>query len=55
MIFEPRSAMRLVTRAKASRPSSVKSIVTTGAPFWSVLASGLVMSVPDSSESSSIT
>ena len=46
MIFEPRSAIRLVTRAKASRPSSVNSIVTTGAfVFGSVLASGFLMSV----------
>ena len=31
MILEPRSAIRLVTRANASRPLSVNSIVTTGA------------------------
>ena len=36
MIFEPRSAIRLVTRANASRPLSVNSIVTTG---WFVCGS----------------
>ena len=52
----PRSAIRLVTRANASRPLSVNSIVTSGAlVFGSVLASGFLMSSPDSSESSSIT
>ena len=36
MIFEPRSAMRLVTRANAWRPLSVNSMVTTG---WFVCGS----------------
>ena len=54
--LKPRSAIRLVTRAKASRPSSLNSIDTSGAlVFGSVLASGLRMSSPDSSESSSST
>ena len=56
MIFAPRSAIRLVTRAKASRPSSENSIVTTGAfVFGSNCCSGLRMSSPESSESSSST
>ncbi len=53
---KPRSAIRLVTRANALRPLSVNSIVTSGAlVFGSVLASGFLMSSPDSSESSSST
>ena len=56
MIFEPRSAIRFVTRANASRPLSVNSIVTTG---WfvcgSVAALGFLTSVPFSSVSSSST
>ena len=55
MILEPRSAIRLVTRANASRPLSVNSIVTTGWLFWSVAAFGFLMSVPLSSVSSSST
>ena len=56
MIFEPRSAIRRVTRAKASRPLSVNSIVTIGSlVFGSVFASGFLMSEPVSSESSSST
>ena len=56
MILDPRSAIRFVTRANASRPSSVNSIVTIGSfVFGSVFASGFLMSVPDSSESSSST
>ena len=43
MIFAPRSAIRLVTRAKASRPWSVNSIVTTGAfVFGSVCLLGVL-------------
>ena len=54
--LKPRSAIRFVTRAKASRPWSVNSIVTSGAfVFGSVLASGFLMSSPESSESSSST
>ena len=53
---KPRSAIRLVTRANASRPLSVNSIVTIGAlVFGSVSGSGFLMSSPDSSESSSST
>ena len=56
MIFDPRSAIRLVTRAKASRPLSVNSIVTTGAfVCGSLCAFGFLMSVPFSSVSSSST
>ena len=56
MISDPRWAIRLVTRAKASRPLSVNSIVTMGSwVFWSTFCSGFLMSVPDSSESSSST
>ncbi len=48
--------MRLVTRAKDSRPLSVNSIVTIGSlVFWSVFASGFLMSDPVNSESSSST
>ena len=56
MISDPRWAIRLVTRAKASRPLSVNSIVTMGSwVCWSKFCSGFLMSVPDSSESSSST
>ena len=56
MISEPRWAIRLVTRANASRPLSVNSIVTMGSwVFWSMFCSGFLMSEPDSSESSSST
>ena len=54
--MKPRSAIRLVTRAKASRPWSENSIDTSGAfVLGSVLASGFLMSSPESSESSSST
>ena len=53
---DPRSAIRLVTVAKACLPSSVNSIVTMGSwVCWSVFCSGFLMSRPDSSESSSST
>ena len=53
---EPRSASRFVARAKAFRPESVNSIVTTGPPVcWSFCALGFLMSEPESSESSSMT
>ncbi len=56
MISDPRCAIRLVTRANASRPLSVNSIVTMGSwVCWSKFCSGFLMSVPDSSESSSST
>ncbi len=56
MIRAPRSASPFVTRANASRPLSVNSIVTMGAfVFGSNCCSGFSMSRPDSSESSSIT
>ncbi len=56
MILDPRSAIRAVTRAKASRPLSVNSIVTTGAfVVGSLCAFGFLISVPFSSESSSST
>ena len=52
----PRSAIRFVTRAKASRPLSVNSIVTSGSlVFGSKFCSGFLISLPESSESSSIT
>ena len=51
----PRSAIRFVTRAKASRPLSVNSIVTSGSlVFGSNCCSGFLMSLPFSSESSSM-
>ena len=53
---KPRCAIRFVTRANASRPLSVNSIVTSGAfVFGSVPAFGFLMSSPESSESSSST
>ena len=56
MISDPRWAIRLVTRANPSRPLSVNSIVTMGSwVCWSKFCSGFLMSVPDSSESSSST
>ena len=56
MICEPRSAIRLVTLEKALRPKSVKLKLTFGAfVFGSVPAFGSVMSLPESSESSSST
>ncbi len=52
----PRSAICFVTRAKASRPVSVNSIVTSGCwVFGSKFCSGFLISLPESSESSSIT
>ena len=53
--FEPRWAIRLVTRANAFRPVSVKSIVTIGCWLLSKFCSGFLTWSPESSESSSIT
>jgi hypothetical protein len=48
--------MRFVTRANASRPVSVNSMFTSGAfVFGSKPCSGFLISLPESSESSSIT
>ena len=56
LALQPRSAIRFVTRANASRPLSVNSIVTSGAfVFGSNACSGFLMSLPFSSESSSST
>ncbi len=52
----PRWASRLVAAANALRPVSVNCIDTIGSwVCWSVAASGLVTSAPESSESSSST
>ncbi len=52
----PRWASRLVAAAKALRPVSVNCIDTIGSwVCWSVAASGLVISAPESSASSSST
>ena len=55
MISEPRWASRLVARANAFWPSSVNCMATAGPRRLSPLTSGLLMSDPDSSESSSST